>query len=92
MAFATFTAGSYEESIADWKNTIERFGPNVNRLAFLTACYSETGEKDEARATAQQLLKNNPNFTLKSWKMAHLYRNPKDTERLLNAVRKAGLE
>ncbi len=91
MGFACFTAGRYEESIAAMKKCLDRFGPFVPREAFLTAAYSEAGRDDEAKAMAQQLLKTNPNFALKSWELARVYKNPKDTERLLDALRKAGL-
>jgi len=92
MGFATFTAGQYEESIAAWKQVLDLFGPNITREAFLTAAYSEAGRGDEAKAMAQQLLKWHPKFSLLSWKLARTYKNPEDTERLLNALRKAGLK
>ncbi|MFC1580205.1 tetratricopeptide repeat protein, partial [Thermodesulfobacteriota bacterium] len=92
MWLASFTARSYKESISASKESIERFGPYVNRLAFLAASYSEIGKEKEARATAQRLLKINPKFTLKSWRYARVYKNPEDTERLLNALHKAGLK
>jgi tetratricopeptide (TPR) repeat protein len=91
MGYATFTAGRYEESIAAWKQSLDRFGQAVTRLAFLTASYSELGMDEEAKAMAKQLLKIDPKFTLKSWKFARIYKNPEDTERLLKALRKAGL-
>jgi TolB-like protein/Tfp pilus assembly protein PilF len=91
LGYAFFTAGEYEESIAAWKKAIELFGPFVNRQAFLTASYSELGRDAEARSMARQLLKNNPKFSLTSWQFARLYKNPEDTEHLLNALRKAGL-
>jgi hypothetical protein len=37
------------------------------------------------------LLKSNPSPTLKSCKIARVYENPEDRERLLDALRKAGL-
>jgi TolB-like protein/class 3 adenylate cyclase len=91
MGFAYFTAGRYEESIAAWKQVLDRFGPIVLREAFLIAAYSELGRDDEAKAMAQQLLKRHPKFSLSSWNYARTYKNPVDTERLLNALRKAGL-
>ena len=91
MGFACFTAGRYEESIAAWKQAIDRYVPFIVRDSFLTAAYSEAGRDDEAKAMAQQLLKRHPNFTLSSWNLARTYKNPEDTERLLNALRKAGL-
>jgi len=91
MGFATFTAGRYEESITAWKQSLDRFGPVVLRLAYLTASYSELGMDKEARAMAKQLLETNPKFSLKSWRLARTYKNPEDTERLLKALSKAGL-
>jgi tetratricopeptide (TPR) repeat protein len=92
MGYATFTAGRYEESIEAWKQVVDRFGPMELREAFLTAAYSELGRHDEAKAIAQQLLKRHPKFSLSSWDLARTYKNPEDTERLLNALRKAGLK
>jgi adenylate cyclase len=92
MGYACFTAGRYDESVAAWKKAIDRFGPFVVRQAFLTASYGELGRDDEASAMVQQLLKTNPNFALKSWEIARMYKNPKNTERLLGALRRAGLK
>jgi adenylate cyclase len=92
MGYALFTASLYEESIAAWKEAIDHFGPMVIRQAFLAASYSELGREEEARATAQQLLEANPKFLLSSWELARTYKNRKDTERLLNALRKAELK
>jgi adenylate cyclase len=92
MGYACFTARRYEESIEAMKKAIDRFGPFVNRQAFLTASYSELGQDDEAKAMARQLLKRHPNFSVTSWKFASLCKNPEDTERLLDALRKAGLK
>ncbi len=80
-----------EESIAAWKQAIDRYGPFISRDSFLTAAYSELGRDDEAKAMAQQLLKRHPKFSLSSFNLARTYKNPEDTERLLNALRKAGL-
>ena len=41
---------------------------------------------------AQQLIEANSDFSLSSWKLAYMYKNYEDTERLLNALRKAGLK
>jgi len=91
MGMACFTAGRYEESIAACKQVLDRFGPIDLREAFLTASYSELGRDDEAKAMAQQLLKRHPKFSVSSWNYVRNYKNLEDTERLLNALRKAGL-
>ncbi|MFC1580324.1 tetratricopeptide repeat protein, partial [Thermodesulfobacteriota bacterium] len=92
LGLAYFAAGRYEESITAWKSGIDHLGPMTVRQAFLAASYSELGRDGDAKATAQKLLRLNPNFALKSWKYAYLYKNPEDTERLLKALSKAGLE
>ena len=91
MGMACFTARQYEASIEAWKQVVDRFGPILLREAFFTASYSELGRDDEARSMAQQLLKRHPKFSVSSWNYARTYKNPEDTERLLNALRKAGL-
>ena len=92
LGYAYFTAGLYDESIATWKKSIDRYGPSPVTVPFLIASYSELGRDEEARAIAQQLLKTNPKFSLTSWKYARMYKNPEDTDRLLNALHKAGLK
>ena len=92
MGMACFTAGLYEESIAAWRQVLDRFGPLLLREAFMTAACSELGLYNEATAMAQQLLKRHPNFSVSSWNYARTYKNTEDIERLLNALRKAGLK
>jgi tetratricopeptide (TPR) repeat protein len=92
MGFACFTAGMYEESIEAMKKAIDRYGPFILREAFLTASYSELGREDEAKAMARELLKRHPKFSVKTWKYARVYKNPEDTQRLLDALRRAGLK
>jgi tetratricopeptide (TPR) repeat protein len=92
LGYACFTAGLYEDSFNEWEESIENFGPIVPRQAFLIAACNELGRDQEARVMARQFMKKYPNFTLKSWKLARMYKNFEDTERLLNALRKAGLK
>lgn len=92
MGYSYFTAGKYEEAIATMKKRIKTFGFYVNAQAFLTASYSELGRVEEAKAMAVELLRHIPDFSLSTWRYPGLYKNSEDTERLLNAMRKAGLK
>ena len=92
LGYAYFTAGQYEESITTWKKSIDHYGHLVVRLAYLAASYSQLGREEEAKQIAIELLKADPTFTVQSWELAHMYKNSQDTERLLNALRKAGLK
>ncbi len=90
--FAYFTAGRYEEAIAAFEKNAARGGPvDVEFLAYSTAAYSALGRKEEARATAQELLEKYPDFSLSSWTWLGLYKNPEDSKRLSDVLRQAGL-
>jgi adenylate cyclase len=92
MSHACFTAGLYEESISNMMKAIELFGSSVSRDPFLIASYSMLGRMDEAKEHIQQLLKINPTFSLSSWNLGRLYKRSEDSERLYEALRKAGLK
>jgi adenylate cyclase len=92
MGQACFTAGQYEESISNMKKTIQVHGSNAGVNPFLIASYSMLGRKEEAKESAQQWLKADPTFSLSSWKFGRLYKRPEDSERLYEALRKAGLK
>ena len=92
MGMACFTAGLYEESISNIKKSIERFGSTLTRDPFLIASYSMLGRMEEAKETAQQWLKAAPTFSLSSWQLGRMYKRPEDSERLYEALRKAGLK
>jgi hypothetical protein len=47
---------------------------------------------DEAKEQVQQLLKINPTFSLSSWNYGRMYKRSEDSERLFDALRKAGLK
>ena len=92
MGMACFTAGRYEEAILNSKKAIEKYGSLGTRDPFLIASYSMLGRMDEAKEAAQQWLKTDPNFSLASWNYGRLYKKAEDRERLLGALRKAGLK
>jgi TolB-like protein len=91
MGYAGFTAGFYEEAIEAMKQSKARFGFAVPRQAFLIASYIKLGREKEARAAVQELLKRHPKFSLSSWHYGRNYKNPKEVDRLYNALRKAQL-
>ena len=54
--------------------------------------YSELGWEEEARAAVAEVLRLNPNFTLATARQTWPMKDPADLERVLAALRKAGLE
>jgi len=60
--------GHYEEAIAQLKKALERTPDNLFTHVELAATYSLSGRDDEARAEAAEVLRTQPNFSLKSIK------------------------
>jgi adenylate cyclase len=58
---------------------------------FLACAYAQSGQLDEARGEAAEVLRINPGFTLERWKRLAVYRTPQDVEHHLDGLRKAGL-
>ena len=90
-----FLTGRYEEALAASKLLLERgrkgeVSPLYVHL-ILAQAYIGVDKKDEARAQAAELLKIYPNFSLESWQKRQPYKDPAHSERLTEALRKAGL-
>jgi TolB-like protein/Flp pilus assembly protein TadD len=62
----------------------------VRRL--LAASYAHLGRMDEARHHAVQLKIAHPNFSLAHWQNVSPFKDPEPLERLIEGLRKAGLE
>ena len=82
----------YDEAIAAFEKNIERGGPLAPpAIAFRTASYCAAGYGEKAEAAVQALLNFYPGFTLTGFRMAYLFKNKDVTERLIRALRGAGL-
>src|SRR5262249_40756240 len=58
---------------------------------WLAAAQAQSGELEEARAEAAEVLRINPAFTIGRYKQIVVYKDPKDAEHRLDGLRKAGL-
>jgi adenylate cyclase len=92
LASAYNCVGRYEEAIAACKKALN-LNPNdlFNHLV-LASAYSRSGREEKARAQAEEVLKINPRFSLEKFAKRLPYKNPAETERLVEALRKAGLQ
>ena len=82
----------YEEALTALKGAL---AVNRNRLDAhldLAATYSELGRQEEARAEAAEVLRLSPKFSLEAYRQRLSYTKPGEAERLLAALRKAGLK
>jgi len=58
---------------------------------WLAAAYAQSGQLEEARKEAAEVLRINPGFTIESWKRLAVYKAPKDAKHILDGLHKAGL-
>jgi len=85
----------YEKAIATSKLLLDRsrkgeFNPLFAHL-YLAEAYIGLGHEDKARTHAEEVLKINPNFSLKSFPFLYSYRDPVHSERRIAALSRAGL-
>jgi adenylate cyclase len=83
--------GRYEEGITELKKAIQIQPDSPYNRMMAAAVYSLAGRDEEARKEGAELLKLNPKFSLKKWGKSLKYKNQNDQERLISALRKAGL-
>jgi adenylate cyclase len=84
--------GKFEEALPFYKRLLKDLPMHLTGNVGLTATYAQMGRMEDARAQAAALMKIDPRFSLERWARTLRYRNPADTERLLEALRKAELK
>ncbi len=84
--------GRYEEAIAAYKKALTRNPNHLPAHQHLAAIYSELGREEEARAEVVEVLKISPNFSLEVLRQRLPFKDPAVLERMLAALRKAGLK
>jgi adenylate cyclase len=84
--------GRYEEAISTYKTALS-FSPDaVNYHAGQAANYVLAGHMEEAQAKATEVLRIDHKFSLESWRKGQLYKDQAYLEKLIYAMRKAGLK
>lgn len=93
LGFAYWAAYEYEQSIETLQMNMDRGGPphTTQGQVYWIASLLELGRLDDAREKATILRDSYPEFSPHTWAEAHWYKDPKDTERLVEAVLKTGL-
>jgi adenylate cyclase len=83
--------GRYEEGIAEVKKAL-KLSPNyVLAHITLVTLFSYAGRNDEARAAAAEVMRINPNFSLARYTKEIPWKKGPRKERIIDALRKAGL-
>lgn len=95
LGYAYFMLGRYEEAIETGKHLLERClkgeCPPEWARQILIVSYMELGMEEEARAEAQEVLRARPTMSLELHRRGHPYKDSAHLERLLSALRRAGI-
>jgi adenylate cyclase len=84
--------GRYEEAIAEGRKATSCEPDNLFAQIGLAAAYAAAGRDEEARATASEVLRIEPNFSLEKWSKTLVYKNQADGLRVVEALHRAGLK
>ncbi len=85
--------GRHEEAVSAYRKGVQIAPERFDNHFHLAAIYSMMGFEKEARAEASELVRENPTFSLDSWaKKILLYKDQTETDKVVNALRKAGLK
>jgi TolB-like protein/Flp pilus assembly protein TadD len=91
LGYAYGGAGMYEEAITACQKALRVKPDNLFAHRCLAAAYSLSGREEEAHAEVAEILRINPKLSLQYFAKTTPYKNPHDTELLIDALRKAGL-
>jgi len=84
-------AWRYEEAVEAYKKALKLAPDNLLAHVGLAATYSLSGQEDEAQAEAKQVLRVQPKFSVERFAKKLPFKDRSETERLIEALRKAGL-
>ena len=83
--------GHYDEAITVLKRAKERTPGDLAVLTELLVAYTQAGRQADAEGEAAYVLKIRPGATVRELAKTLMYKDPKERERILDALRKAGL-
>jgi adenylate cyclase len=84
--------GRFEEAVSAYKKALQRSPDNLLGHVFLATTYSMMGREKEARAEAGEVLRINPKFSLDYFVKTLPYKDQSQIDKVVNAMRKAGLK
>ncbi|MBX5101018.1 adenylate/guanylate cyclase domain-containing protein [Rhizobium lentis] len=91
QAWAWFQLRRYDEAVELLVQRVSRNPVTDVSRALLAACYGHLGRFEEARATWQEVLRVNPDFSLEYRRKVLPFKNPADFDLAMEGLRKAGV-
>jgi len=92
FAFALMNAGRFEEAVSAFKKAIQLAPDDIFAHTRLASTYSMMGREKEARAEAAEVLRINPKFSVDYVAKTLTYKDQSVNDRIVAALRKAGLK
>jgi len=85
-------SGQYDEAIVLMKKAIEREPNDLIAYIAITSTFVMAGRMDEARAAAKEVLRINPGFSVERYEKTLPFKDKTEKDRVIDALRKAGLK
>jgi tetratricopeptide (TPR) repeat protein len=92
QAQALYQLGRYPEAVAVLKRRILRNPDTDTSRVWLAAAYGQMGQFEEAREAWREAMRVNPGYSLEHRRKVLPYKNPEDFEKVIDGLRKAGLQ
>jgi adenylate cyclase len=92
LGLAYFMVGRFDEAVEEAKKAVERYPKNQFTYLFLASACILAGREAEAHAAAAEVLKINPTFSVEQFAKTLPYRDTSQIDRMIDALRKAGLK
>jgi len=92
FGYALMGTGRFEETISAFRKAIQRAPDYILPHVGLAATYSMMGREKEARAEAEEVLRINPKFSVDKYARQFLLKDQSEMDKIVNALRKAGLK
>jgi adenylate cyclase len=83
--------GHYDKSIAVFERAKDRTPGDLSVLTELLVAYTQAGRQADAEGEAAHILKIRSGATVRKLTKTIMYKDPKERERILGALRKAGI-
>jgi len=84
--------GRFDEAIVELKKAIAYSPDELGAHVTLASAYAEAGQLEEARLEAAEVMRIQPTFLLENYARGQYYKNQAHSDRVLEALRKAGLK
>jgi adenylate cyclase len=91
LGHAYRAAGQYDNALESYNKSLKTGPNNIFAYIGLAATYSLTGREKEAREAGLEVLKIDPEFSLKDFAKIVPIRNQDELKRYIGAIHKAGL-